>query len=199
MSLIDREGTFRADIIEYGLKEQESGSVAVAIQVALLEQWNGDGWDDWKDYGMEAFGDLWIIKKDGTLNQRQVEALVKHCGWDGSFGSIVDRTWSPSLCQVVIKADTYNDETRYKVSWVNDYEKRPGQLGTIDPAKAKDLQVRYGADLRAIVGNAKVNSSKPFGKPAAPSKPSTPKSAAGTNREFQEATAGAEGADQAPF
>lgn len=183
----DREGTFQAEIIEYGLKEFDSGSVAVTVKVLLHKLWDVDSetWVDWLEYQMEAYGNLFVIKKDKTLNTSQVEALVSHAGWDGNFDSIQNSTWEPKPVQVVIKADTYKDETRYQVAFVNDFERKPGGLGTIDAAKAKELSVRYGGELRALAASAKMNATKPAAKPKPPSKPGTAKK--DINKALQEA------------
>lgn len=166
---VNCEGTFKAQIESYGLKEMESGSVAVSIRAHLLDLWNGEGWEPWGDSNVEAAGDLWIVKKDGTLNSGQVEALIKCAGWDGNLESIVNETWRPTQCQVVVKADEYQGQTRYKIAFINDLNRTPGMMGNVDAGKAKELQARHGAALRALAGNAKRN-----GAPAPASKPATP-------------------------
>jgi hypothetical protein len=166
--LCDREGTFRAEINDYGMKEQESGAIAVTIKVGLTEIWNGEAWEPWEEYGMEAYGDIYVVKKDGTLNKLGVQSLIQHAGWDGNFASVVDRMWQPVPCQVVIKANEYEGNTTYKIAFVNDYDRTPGQLGTIAPDKAKTLQAKFGGELRALAGNAKRNGDAPKDKPPAP-------------------------------
>lgn len=169
----DREGVFRADILEYGLREFESGSVAISIRVRFREAWNGEGWDDLTQYeDMEAHGSLFIIKKDGSINNSQVEALVEAAGWDGSMNSIVNATWTPTPCQVVIKAEDYKGQRQYRISFVNPYDRVPGGLSNIDPEKAKALETRFGSSLRAVAGNVKRNAAPaPASKMPAPAKP----------------------------
>lgn len=177
-TMIDREGTFKALIQSYGLKEMESGSVGIAIRANLLACWSGEGWDDWAQYDVEAQGDIWIVgtkEKGSKLNEKAFESLVKHAGLDGDTDSIVNETWKPTECQVVIKADDYNGQTRFKIAFVNALDRTPGAFGNVDAAKAKELQSRHGAALRAIAGNAKRNGTPtPASKPAAPP-PAPPK------------------------
>jgi hypothetical protein len=169
MQPCDREGTFKAQIESYGLKEMETGSVAVAIRANLLECWSGEGWDAWSEYQMDATGDLWIVKKDGTLNSSQVEALIKCAGWDGNLESITNETWKPTPCQVVVQRDDYKGQTRFRIAFINDIDRTPGAFGNVDAGKAKELQARHGAALRALAGNAKRNGAPaPTGKPATP-------------------------------
>lgn len=166
---VDREGQFRADIIAYGLKEMESGAMSVSIRAKLTQFYDGVEWLPWEEYGMEAEGDIWIVKKDnGGLNSNGVQSLVNHAGWDGNMESIVNETWQPSACQVAVKREEYKGNVRFKIAFVNDWNRTPGAMSNIDAAKAKELQARFGAQLRAIAGNVKRNGSPPASKPATP-------------------------------
>jgi hypothetical protein len=172
---IDRVGDFQACIYEYGLQEYDSGAVAIAAKATISAMWNPDAesWDDWTSYDVEALGYLFIVKKDGTVNDKQVDALVNHCGWDGNIASIINATWQPTPCQVKIAPNTYNGETTYRISFLNAFDRVPGgSFGNVDVVKAKELEARHGAALRAIVGNAKRGTAPPNGKsrPASPPK-----------------------------
>lgn len=184
----DREGTFKAKITDYGTRETEGQAVAVTIQVTLLEMWDGSEWQEWEQYGMEAAGDLWVVKKDGTPNNNPAKSLIEHAGWDGSFASITNRTWQPTPCQVVIKRDDYKDQVRYRVEFVNAYDRTPGQVSNVSPDKARELDGRFGSHFRALAGNTKRNGSAPApGKPATPpasSRPTPPPVQAGTSGEI---------------
>jgi hypothetical protein len=172
----DRTGNFRAEILDYGLKQMESGAVAVALHVLLTEMWDGENWLQWREYDMEAFGDVWIVKKDGALNDRQAKALINFAGWDASLASIADETWKPTPCQVEIAHDRYKDQDQYKISWVNDFNRVPGAgaLSNVDAGKLKELEARFGSPLRALQGNVKRNTASPSTKKP----PSPPKAAA---------------------
>lgn len=176
----DREGVFRASVVDYGVEEAESGAIAVVLQVKLLE-WFGslDGsppeWHRWEQYDMEAEGRLWIIKKDGTINQSQAEALMAHAGWDGSFASIANATWNPTKFAVTIGTDEHKGKIRYRINWINDYNRTPGAVANITPDKAKALEAKYGSVLRALRGNIKRATTPANG--SAPLSPPPPKAA----------------------
>lgn len=166
---VDRKGSFRAEIREYGLQEKDSGAVGVRIRCHLLECWDSENeaWDDWREHNIEAWGTVWIVKKDGTINNTGVDSLVKNAGWDGELASIVNSTWQPTPCQVSTDENTYKGETTYPISFVNDYDRVPGaNVGNVDGDGLKKLQARFGSSLRAVAGNAKRNS--PTAVPASP-------------------------------
>jgi hypothetical protein len=173
-NLIQQTGTFRGRIISYGLHEAESGACSVKMTVAIDEIFHENAWHDWRGEDIEAMGEIWIVRKDGNLNENGVKSLVNAAGWDGSLLSISEATWDPNPVQIQVEADTYKDETRYRISYVNDYERTPGG-GNVTLEKAKELQARLGSSLRALVGNSARNQvAAPAAKPAKPVKPAKP-------------------------
>lgn len=169
---MDREGIFRGTIREYGSRKTESGAIQLSVFVDIESIWDPqlEQFVSWQEYEYVARGDLNLVKRDGTLNKTQIQALVQHVGWDGDFTSIARETWQPIPCQFVIKEDTYKDQTRYRIEWVNDYNRKPGGFTAMDTAIAKDLQNRLGGELRALVGNVTRSEQKPEGKPPTPVK-----------------------------
>lgn len=171
MQPCDRAGNFRANILEYGLKEMDSGAVAVSLHVKLTELFDNGEWHEWEQFDMECFGDVWIIKKDGSINDKASESLIKHAGWDGNIDSITGETWKPTPCQVVVNKEEYQGRTSYKVAFINDHSRTPGQMSNVTPEKAKELQNRFGSQLRALVGNVKRNQAPTGSRPSAPPAP----------------------------
>jgi hypothetical protein len=179
MGACDRAGHFRAEIVEYGLKavdKADSKSVAVSFRVLLTAMFENGEWVDWSQYEMDAYGDSWIVKKDGTLNERAVNDLMKHCGWDGQFSSVTNLTWKPTPFQVEIKPHVYNGETTYRVEWINAFDSQPGggTMGNVDDNKLAELEARFGASLRALGGNVKRNAAPAASRPAPPPPRPTP-------------------------
>ena len=177
---MDREGEFRGRIVGYGLtKSSKSDSKAKFIDVrcAADEIWNGEEWVDWREYSMEAWGSLCIVKKDGTLSNFQVEALLKHAGWDGDFNAIIDGSWQPAPIAFSTKVNRYEKDGQklenFQVAFINNYESTPGGgvQSTVDTNEAKALQAQFGGTMRALAGNAKRNAPKPPGRPATPPAP----------------------------
>lgn len=165
------EGNARGEIVEYGISEMETGAVAVNIAVKIHDYWDTEAkaWVDCREADYLVRGDIWVVKKDKSLNQSQVEALCQHAGWDGDITALVQGTWKPTPCSVVITKDTYREEVRYRVAWLNAYDRTPGALGTMTPEKAAVLNATYGSQFRALAGNARRQQQQPAaGKPAAP-------------------------------
>lgn len=156
---IDREGTFQGLIVEFGLREYDTGSLAVAIRAKLDTHWNEDVWEDWREFEFEASGFLYIIKKNGEPNNGQVESLVRFAGWDGTLKSISEGTWQPIPCQFTVKANEYQGQTSYRIEFINEHDRVPGQMSNVNDDKLKNLEARFGSQLRAIAGSAKRNAS----------------------------------------
>jgi hypothetical protein len=131
-------GSCRGQIIEYGLAEMDSGATAVNITARINEYWDTDEnvWTDCRTnksgeaIELETEGAIWIIKKDGKINQSQAESLMQHAGWDGNMTSIENGSWKPTPCSFVVNKDTYKDESRFRISWLNDYNREPGASGS---------------------------------------------------------------------
>jgi hypothetical protein len=173
---VDRAGNFRASIVDYGLVEEQSGAIAISIQVKLLEIWNADAqeWQGWAEYNMEAHGKIYVIKKDKTVNKGQAEALMKYAGWDGLFDTIANHQWEVAPFSCNIEEDTYQDKTRFKIGFINDYNRTPGAFSNVNSDKARELQSQFGAGLRAIAGTIKRGSTPTNGAPPSPPPASKP-------------------------
>lgn len=171
----DREGNFKAHILDYGIRKADSGAIAVTIKAQLMALWDSEqqDWIPWSEYDQEAWGDIWVVKKDGSLNENAVKSLINHAGWDGTLESIANKTWQPADCQVQIQENKYQGETTYRVSFVNDLERIPGGINSLSQQEVGALAAQYGAPLRALAGtalNAKKSAPKPGSRPAAPPK-----------------------------
>ena len=183
------------EVLNYGLKKFEgSTSVAVALHVRLTELFH-EG--EWFQVDQECYGDIWIIKKDNKgINQRSVESLVNHAGWDGNLESIANGTWEPTPFQVTTKADEYQGNVSYKINFVNGFNDKPrggGSLGSATADDAKQLQNQWGSQLRALAGNRMRPQPPAASKPAAPPRP--PSKAADANA----ALAAAANGEETPF
>ena len=183
----DREGEFRGEILEYGLqKARDSQSVAVVIRARIHDQYNFDAeaWESWREYvPYEGYGNIWIIKKDGTPNEGAIQSLVKFAGFSGELSDIVHKLWQPTPVRFSIAADTYKGETRYKIGFLGDYNTAPSAgIKSIDEAEAKALSARFGSQLRAIAGTAKRAAAPSGDKPASPPPRSAPPSAPNNQR-----------------
>lgn len=198
---VDREGTFLADIFNFGLYEAESGAVGVNIEAKLVEIWD-DGnkqWAAWSEYDMTAQGTIWIVKKDGTPNTKGAESLIRHAGWSGKCSDVIAGYWQPTRCQVVIKEDTYNDEKRYRIAFVNSADSTPGGGGNVSDSVAKALDAKYGSAFRALAGNAALNQPKQATKTDRPKPPPARSMDEAIARHDEANAAMAEAGDDIPY
>lgn len=175
---VDRTGTFRAEVISYGMKKYDSGSIAVNLVFRLTDWWyvpdEGEpGWTEWGNYGQEVFGSFFVVKKTGDLNQGPIQQLVEHVGWNGNFDSITDGTWEPTPCQVQVKSEVYDGSEQMKASWIYSYDAVPRSgLAVLSAEESKSLNAKYGGQIRAIVGDKIRQDTKPKRPP-----PPAPKAA----------------------
>lgn len=174
MSEIDRSGNFRGKITDYGLyKSDKSDSVGINVTAKIDEIWDGEGWQDWSSYGIEAKGVFWIIKSNGELNMSQVTALSSIASWDGTIESVTERTWDPQSIQFSVSEEDYNGKKRYRIAFLNEYDRPPGgNSSNVTPEVAKSLKDRFGSQLRAAVAGARRVS--PKNSPPSGSRPPVP-------------------------
>ena len=177
MKELQQAGRFRGRVVEYSLFESSTtSSIGVRIMVAIDGAFGDGEWHDWTSHGFSVSGMLNGVKKDGTINVRQAEALVDFAGWDGRFESIVEETWQPNNVGVTVSEDTYNDVTSFRINWLNDYEQNPTGAAKIDAKVIAGLDRKFGSQMRGIVSNSTRNSEVPAGSPVKPeSKAPVPK------------------------
>lgn len=164
---ITQEGIFRGRIIQYGLDRFDSGATAVYIKVRIDEILTDGEWYDWREHEIEALGKVFIIDKKGSLLERGCRSLIEYAGWDGNIPTIGNGEWEPTPVQITVAAETYKDETRYQIKWVNDYDRMPGG-GNVSKDDAVALQQQYGSALRALAGDSKRNAAPVSGGPSKP-------------------------------
>ncbi len=155
MPPIDREGIFRADVVDIGFRPPKPGVMTrmVALKLLITEALVGNEWEDWRLHGFDAYGDVCIIKKDGTVHERGVETLRDALGWDGSAASIEDGTFMPWPCQITVANDEYEGKIRLKVKWINHYH-ASGGMKKATPEDTKGFDAQHGAAMRAICTKA---------------------------------------------
>ena len=198
---LTQAGTYRGDVTDYSLQKYDSGAQAIRLTVLVKEVWNGedDEWQDCTGWDMETKGNVFIVKKDGTINSRGAESLIQHAGWPGDVMAVLNRTWQPTPIQVTVGEEEYKGEVSYRINWINEYDRKPGS-GNVSPEEAQRLQDRHGAAFRALAGNQARNAPKPAGGPQKPPETqstSPPAKPLDPNAVLQEAAE--EGKDKIPF
>lgn len=173
MEMVDREGDFRGEVIEYAVRKTDnSKSVGINLLMQIHEMYDRDSeaWVAW-DYGQHVYGTIWVIKKDGAANENGVKTAVESLDWDGSFTSLSSKSWKPSICSFSVEEKEYNGKKRFEISFFNDYDRTPGGgMKQLDEAEVKSLQQQFGSPLRGLAAQFKRNKTTPptGSKPAAP-------------------------------
>ena len=164
---LDREGLFKAAIAESGLQDtKESQALAFVCKFDLLAMWNGTEWEDWSSYGAQCYGNFWILKKDGSPNKDTCESVAEAVGWNGDLLAL-NADLRGHEVQIFAKRDEYQGNVKFKAAYLHKVDAEPTSgIRAIDEAAIKQLQNRYGSQLRALVGGTK--------KPDGSAKPPTP-------------------------
>jgi hypothetical protein len=194
-SVIDEEGTFRAIPIDWTLEESDtvdeetgkkSQSVALAIKLSIVSKWHpdadGGAWSQDYPPGWYVEHRGWVVKKDGTLNEKALASLSE-CGlFDGEFEKVLEGPPPQVTVLAEVSKENYKGQDRMRANWVNPNADRPqprGQFRPANPDLVNSLRARFGSQAKAIAGG------KPGGKPPAPpkaaaGKPAAPKAPAPT-------------------
>ena len=147
-------GIYRARIIASNVEEKDTGSVRFGAQYEAYQYKEGGQWHD-LDTPETIFGDVWIVKKDGTLNDQSIKRLMEAIEWDGaSFSALADTDWSGTEVQITVGEEEYEGKVRPKMQWLNhrDFE---GGMKSSDATTLGSLDNRFGSQLRALSGGAK--------------------------------------------
>lgn len=197
MRRIDREGIFKAIPYEWCINAApNSSAVAVTIQYQILAQWNGSDWDDWSSYEEhEARGDHYVIGRNGQVNTNGVEQLAEALGWTGDMRAV---TGAPPdiTVQITVKAEEYNGQKRYKVSWLRPGDYTPRPQGASEE-QVQQLQLQFGSLLRAAA-SAAASAAVPATS-ATPGNSARPAVAASSKPATTTATVPRTGDDDLPF
>lgn len=166
---VQEPGIYRAYPTAWAVEKTEGGAVQFAVQFSLSDVKQGGEWHALQE-PEEITGYFYVVKKDGTLNDRTIKSIKEALGWDGaSLASLADGDWSETQVQVTVGAETYNGKERLKVQWLNHRDYQGGGVGTTDPQLIRSLDAQYGSMLRAIAGPAAATKPSPngtAGKPA---------------------------------
>lgn len=165
---IEEEGTYRGYPFEWGIQTFEATqSVALKIRFCVHQRWHPKErcWSQEWPIGWFVDAQVWLVKKDGSLNNAAVTNLQK-CGlWNGDWDQF--STPPPNVFSLIdVQAETYEGKTRYRGAWVNPDAPEPatrGSLAPADPELLKSLRSRFQGATRAIAGGS------PAGTPPVPS------------------------------
>lgn len=154
---IDEPGSWRAMPVEWAVTETKTHLLQFFMRFRIIEAWQGKGeWENVEAHDLEQVAYFNLEKKNGTLNETNIQALKKALGWNGlSFGELSDGAWQD--CVVIIETDweEYQGRRRMKVKWLNPLDWEPGAgVKPIVKSKLEQADERFRAGLRALAGQA---------------------------------------------
>lgn len=179
--LPNREGRFKATIMEHGVSETGPNNLATFVCKFQLIQELGNGQWNPVDEDLDITGYFYLEKRDGSLNTVTIEALKSAFGWDGRdplWLQDSDFSGDRHVVQVKLAFEQYQGKTRLKVQYIDaeDSTGRPGGVPRADDNTRRALANRLGAKLRANAPGSPAPAPKPAGRPAPPT-PARPKPA----------------------
>lgn len=178
--LPNREGRFKAFILEQGVAETGPNNLATFIcKFGLTDELVNGQWVGLEpDEGnLDITGYFYLEKKDGSINTITVDQLKDAFGWDGRDPLwLQDSDFSSLAVQVKLEFELYNGTQRLKVRYVDAADAEGRGVKKADDNVRKSLSTRLGSKLRALAGGTPVNIPRPTGKPTAPPPPSSPPS-----------------------
>lgn len=175
--LPNREGRFKANILEHGVAETGPNHLATFIcKFGLLQELAGSEWIA-VDEDLDITGYFYLEKKDRSINTMTVESLKEAFGWDGRdplWLQDTDFVSSGLMVQVKIGFELYNNKQRIKVQFVDAADAAPASVQKADDATRRNLSSRLGSKLRALAGGTPVSAPQPAGQPKAPTPAAPP-------------------------
>jgi len=177
----DREGRFRARVMDVGVNETGPNKLCtVVLRFGLTEEYDNGEWRNVESEELDAVAYCYIEKRDGGLNDFQVTALKEAFGWPGMDPFWFEATKELPPVQVTLETEEYNGKERIKVRFINSYDSEPGGITHADTDTRRALLARLGHKLRAHSGGKPAPAPKPTGAPKPPPKPAAAPQADGT-------------------
>lgn len=181
MSLIDRVATFRGKIVDHGVSLTKNEFPQFVCSLVGTEIWDEDEqvWVDWTDVDLNEITAYVVLygSKGETLSFSQVKKI---CNWDGaSFQTLNDGDYSEIGIQFRVVENTYDNKTRLKVEWIDEFDAEPGRsVRKLNPDEMKQLDAKYAKFLKQGAGRKapiKASGGKAGTVNAGNAKPTSPK------------------------
>jgi len=170
--LPNREGRFKATIVEHGVAETGPNNLATFVcQFHLVQELaNGEWYSVEEDFDITGY--FYLEKRDGALNAMTVDALKSAFGWDGRDPFwLQDADFNGLFVQVKLAFETYDGQTRIKVKYVDAENAAPAEFPKANDNTRRSISTRLGSKLRANAGGTPA----PAPKPGPASRPAPPK------------------------
>ena len=152
MGLIDREATFRGNIIDHAVSLTKNEFPQFVCKLVAKEIYDEEEkvWVDWTDVDDNEIIAYLVLYggKGETLNSIQVKKATK---WDGlSFQTLNDSDLSKIIVQFRTEYRTYDGKETLQVTWFDEADAEPGRsVRKLDQNELKQLDAKYGQLLKA--------------------------------------------------
>lgn len=170
MSLISREGTYRADgITDSGISLTTNGfpQFVASIKATQCYDFDEKQWVDWSGEDEETIAYFVLFGGNGkpTLSAKNIQ---KALGWSGqSFEELNDTDYSEVPFQFRVEEHEYEGNVTLQVNWITEYDAVPGrQVQKLEGDAVKKLDKLFAQQLKNF-GGVKI-ASAPAGAPEIP-------------------------------
>ena len=148
MISVDREGIFRARIIDHAVSTSKNGFPQWVADLLFTEIYDPDTdqWVECHEWEMIATGYFVLAggNNEVTSNHQQVKEALN---WPGrTVSSLNDMDLSELTVQVRVVRDNYQGKDTLKVSWLDKADANPiRQISKLDITALKELDAKYAA------------------------------------------------------
>ncbi len=176
MPMPTEEGRYRCRVLGAGVAETGPNNLTtVTLKLGLTEKWEEGQWVDVEGYKEEITSYSYLEKKDGSVNQFQVDMLRAALGWPNDDPFWFEDNNLPEL-QVTLRVEMYNGQERMKVAFLNPYDYEGSGNGEVphsDDDMRRRIRARLGSQLRATAPSP-ARPAVPPRSAAPPPRPATP-------------------------
>lgn len=154
---VDRPGTFRGKLTEWGVSESKGGFPQFVAKLLALEYYDEEKGEyvPWVEYDQElpAYLILFTKKNEAWVECLNVAQIKKALGWDGqSFESLANGQYGETIVLFRVEPNEYNGQTTLQVKWIDTADANPVKtLPKYDADKLKGLTAKLGSALQSAV------------------------------------------------
>jgi len=166
----NREGRFRACVMDVGVNETGPNKLCtIVLRLGLTEEYADGEWRNIEAEELDVVAYCYIEKRDGSLNDFQIDMLKDAFGWPGLDPFWFEEQRELPQVQITLQWDEYQGKKRIRVQFINAYDSEPtAGITHADADQRRAMIARLGHKLRAHSGGRTVPSPKPTGSPKPP-------------------------------
>ncbi len=150
MPPVDRAGTFRGVIQDFGVSVTNKAKLPQAVITFLATEFYDvakDSWEDWKEYDQTITGYFVLVTLDASGQVVQCwayDALIEAVGWDGeTYSSLAAMDLKGKSVQFRVAEDEYEGKVTLKVNWIASLDAEIG-LRKLSGKDLTDLDAKFG-------------------------------------------------------